>query len=387
MRPSPPLPISLAAAAVLLLSACASTDERVPDDSSEAPPDYQSTRDDSSSSGPSSNSESRAEGAEQNAQRRALRKGSSRGGGSGEPPRAVGPVAHVDGEPIAADAFNEEIQKVAETGKFPPSVLHKFKTRLIDRLVDQHLVDRMLRQTDIEVTKREIDEQLEQVRARFDRAARQGGNEQSLEQIAKRHGISDDDLRDSIRRSIAIEKFFVERGLDLPTESEAQNFYEKNEKKFTRPEQVRTRHILAQVSPDAAESKWNEAKSRIEKIRKKVVSDGAKFAEMARKKSDGPSAKNGGDIGFISRNQFDASYTKVAFKQKKGEVSPPVKTKYGWHLIKTVDKRESKTLPFEQIEERLTQQLKNRRIQKRLQKHLDELRSDADIEKHLDNIE
>lgn len=381
-----PTLLVLAAATAVAVGACASTDESVPERGSDDAPDYQSTRDDAANSSDSSSSPSTSRAAAPQTRQSATGESGS-GGGSAEPPKAVGPVAEVDGEAIPAEAFNEEIQKVAKTGKFPPSLLNKFKTRLIDRLVDQHLVDRAIEREEIEVSEKEVDGKLEKVRARFERAAKKKGKEQSLEQVASQYGISDSELRDSVRRSIAIEKLLVGEGMERPTDNEVEQYYEENKKKFTRPKQVRTRHILAKVKPDAAEAKWNDAKDRIKKIREKATADGTEFSDLAKETSDGPSAKNGGDIGYISRNQFDSSFTKVAFKLEKGEISEPVRTKYGWHIIKTLDKRKSKTLPFEEVEGQLEEQLKNKRIQKRLQKHLDDLRSGATIEKHPENVE
>lgn len=369
--------LALLVASVFVAGACASADESVSSDSSGETPDYQSTRDDAATQTDSTGSKAASGEAG----------GQAAGGQGGGAPKAVGPVAHVDGTPIPAEDFNEEIEKVSKTGRFPPQLLQKFKSRLIERLIDQHLVDRAIEQKEIEVSEKEVDDKLETVRARFDEAARAQGTEQSLEKVAQKYGISDGELRDSVRRSIAIEKMLVEQGLELPDDSEVREYYENNKDKFTRPEQVRARHILAKVNPDADDETWEEAKKRIQKIRETATSDETDFAKLAEKKSEGPSAKNGGDIGYISREQFAPEFTKVAFEQKKGEISEPVRTKYGWHIIKTVDKRESKTLPFEKVQDKLAEQLKNKRVQKRLQSYLDELRQDAEIEKHPDNVE
>ena len=190
-----------------------------------------------------------------------------------------------------------------------------------------------------------------------------------------------------MRRSIAIEKLLVENGLELPTDEDVRKFYDDNQKKFTRPPQVHAKHILARVKPNAEKAKWDEAKKRVQKLRKKIVDDGAKFSKLAKENSDGPSAKKGGDVGFIAKKQFDKDFTDAAFKLEKNQVSKPVKTKYGWHLIKVVDRRESKTVPFEKVKARLAKQLKNRKIQKRLKSYIAQLRKEAEIEKHPENVE
>ena len=310
------------------------------------------------------------------------------GGQAKGPPEATGPVAHVNGNPIAAAKFNDEMKKVAKTGKFPPQLLHRFKSRLIDRLVDQKLIDDAIANSSVKVADKEVDAKLDQVRAEFDEANKKsGGKATSLKAVAKKYGISDDELRESVKRSIAIEKLLVENGLELPTDKDVKKFYDDNPDKFTRPEQVHTRHILKKVSPKAGEEAVAKAKEKITELRKKATAKDADFAKLAEKHSDGPSAKKGGDIGFIGKEQFQPEYTKAAFALQKDQISEPVKTRYGWHLIKLVERRDSKTIPFEKVEGRLAKQMKNQKIQKELKTYVKELRSSAKVEKHPDNIE
>ena len=317
------------------------------------------------------------------------------GQGSSNPPKATGPVAHVDGDPIPAEAFNEEIAKISKTGKFPPALLHRFKGRLIERLIDQRLIDNAIDGSSVEVTDKEVDAKLDKVRQEFDAAKQQqagstktkGAQPQSLEQLAGQYGISSDELRDSIRRSIAIEKLLLDQGVELPTDEEIKKFYDDNPDKFSKPEQVHVRHILLKVKPGAGDKKWKSAKEKIDKIHEKAKDEETDFAKLAKEKSDGPSAKNGGDIGFIGKEQFDKNFTKVAFDLEKGEVSEPVKTRYGWHVIQLVERRDSEKVPFEKIKPKLAEQLKNQRIHKQLKSYIEKLREDSEIEKHPDNVE
>lgn len=365
-------------AAFLLIGACASSPD-IPEESSGEKPSYQSTKEGDDAPQKSEEKES-AESGEKTAESAAKSKST--------PPEATGPVAHVDGDPIPAEKFNDEMKKVAKTGKFPVALLHQFKNRLIDRLVDQKLIDNAIDEASVEVSDKEVDQKLDDVRSEFDEANKKsGGKVRSLDQVARKYGISDDELRESVKRSIAIEKLLVDKGMKLPTDEEVKKFYEDNKGKFTRPEQVHARHILKKVKPDADKATWKEAKEKIEEIRNEAVKKETDFKKLAEKKSDGPSAKNGGDIGFISKKQFDQNFTKAAFKLEKDEISEPVRTKYGWHIIQLVERRESKVVPYEKVKDRLAKQLKNRKVQKQLQSFLAELRKGAEVEKHPENIE
>jgi peptidyl-prolyl cis-trans isomerase C len=397
----------LAALGLAAGTACASSPD-IPEESSEKDPSYQSaeSEDNGGDSADGQNQNQRQQQARgqqpsgQTAQAQngqgAQQPGAQRGGQQpSEPPEATGPVATVDGDSISAEVFNDEIKKVAKTGKFPVPLLHKFKGRLIDRLIDQRLIDDAIEASSVEVSGEEVDDKLEQVRSQFDQAAKQqsgkqgrGQRPQSLEQVASQYGIGQDELRDSIRRSIAIEKLLVDKkDVEMPTDKEIRKFYDNNQKQFSRPEQVRVRHILVRVQPKAGDETWKKAEKKIGKIRKKATKDSTKFAKLARDKSDGPSAKKGGDVGFIGRKQFDKNFTDAAFDLEKSKISKPVKTKYGYHIIKLVDRREAETVPFEEVKDRLAKQLKNKRVHKQLQGYVKELRKDAEIEKHPKNVE
>lgn len=388
--------VAVAATLALTFSAACASSPDIPEESGEKN-SYQSANDDGD--GSSSSSQAEGQNGKQNAGQANAppaaqsKQGSSKKRPSG-PPKATGPVATVDGEPIPAKAFNDEISKISKTGKFPPALLHRFKGRLIDRLIDQRLIDNAIENSSVEVQEKEVDKKLEEVRSQFDKAKKQkqtstgkAGTAQSLEKLAQKYGISSDELRDSIRRSLAIEKLLLDKGVEKPTDKEVRTFYEENPDKFSKPEQVHVRHILVKVKPGSGDAKWKKAKKQIDKLHKKATNEGTDFAKLAEKKSDGPSAKKGGDIGFISKKQFDKSFTKVAFKLDKGQISEPVKTRYGWHIIKLVERRDPEQVDYEKIKPKLTKQLKNQRIHKKLKSYLKDLRKDAEIEKKPGNVE
>lgn len=129
------------------------------------------------------------------------------------------------------------------------------------------------------------------------------------------------------------------------TEKRVRAHYDAFVKKNPPKEEVRARHIL--VKDEA------KAKSLIDEIR-----SGKDFAKVARANSVGPSASRGGDLGYFSRGEMVKAFSDVAFKLKKGEVSKtPVKTQFGWHIIKVVDKRARKAPPYEKIKARMRREV------------------------------
>jgi peptidyl-prolyl cis-trans isomerase C len=129
------------------------------------------------------------------------------------------------------------------------------------------------------------------------------------------------------------------------SDKEVKDYYETHKSEFAANTQVRASHILVKTE-DEANKIYDELKH------------GADFAKLAREKSlDTGSAKNGGDLGFFSRNQMVPEFEKVAFTLKKGEISKPVKTQYGYHIIKVTDRKEGAALEFDKIKDLLAQKL------------------------------
>ncbi len=157
------------------------------------------------------------------------------------------------------------------------------------------------------------------------------------------------------------------------TDEEAKKFYDSNPAMFRQPERIRARHIL--VSGDEALAKvQNELKA------------GKSFDVVAKEYSKDPgSAANGGDLGEFPRGVMVPEFEKTAFALKNpGDVSEPVKTQFGWHIIKLEEKIPESTVPFEQVKERLTQELKDQKTQTVLQDKAKELESKYKVERLTD---
>lgn len=151
------------------------------------------------------------------------------------------------------------------------------------------------------------------------------------------------------KRRALREAYFENKIRAQITDAEARKFYEQQAAGAGKGgAQIRARHILVKTEEKAKE------------IYEMIAHDGD-FAELARKHSTGPSGKQGGDLGYFGQGQMVPAFSKAAFALKVGEVSPPVKTRFGWHLIKLEDRRESSFPPFEQLKPRIVEHLASRK--------------------------
>jgi peptidyl-prolyl cis-trans isomerase D len=129
------------------------------------------------------------------------------------------------------------------------------------------------------------------------------------------------------------------------SDDEIQAYYDDHPNEFQNPKTVEARHILIEVDQDAGPEKVAEAKNRIEDILQKAQ-EGQDFAELAKQYSEGPSKDKGGYLGTFKREAMVKPFADKAFSMKSGEISDPVRTSFGWHLIKVEKVNEADTTPL-----------------------------------------
>jgi len=143
-----------------------------------------------------------------------------------------------------------------------------------------------------------------------------------------------------------------------PTDDELKQFYDERSNLYVVPEERKTSQILLSVKPDATPEQIDVIKKKAEDIRKQLVA-GADFAKLAKQYSEDPgSSKLGGDIGFFGKGSLDPAYEKAMFALKVGEISEPVLSAFGYHIIKLDEIHEAKVKSFEQVKSELITEYK-----------------------------
>lgn len=181
-------------------------------------------------------------------------------------------------------------------------------------------------------------------------------------------------LEERMKKELAIQVWQkqVLDGIKI-TQKELKDYYNKNKEEFNQPESVHARHILVE-SEDAAKKIITELKSLSgEKLK-------AKFIELAKSKSTGPSGPKGGDLGYFTQGQMVPAFNDKVFSMKKGTVTlAPVKTQFGYHVIYLEDKKPAMMRKFDEVKMFIEQRLKMEKFKDVMKNKMDALQKKAVI--------
>ncbi len=151
---------------------------------------------------------------------------------------------------------------------------------------------------------------------------------------------------------------------------EVEAYYEKNKSAYSRPERVHARHILILAAQDADKATDDAAKAKIDEIAAQIKG-GKDFAETAKAFSQDGSAQDGGDLGWFERGRMVPEFEQAAFALKPGEVSDPVRSPFGWHLIKLEEKAAADIIPLAEVQDDIRHTLAVEKARARVQNVLD----------------
>lgn len=296
-----------------------------------------------------------------------------------EAPKPPDNVAVVNGVAITRNAFESEFkaatERMAATGQQLSGVQSMMmRKQIVESLINEELLVQECQKKDIQVTDDQVNTEIDGIKNRFP-------SEADFNTALEQRGMSTSDLRDKLKRRIAIQQLIeaeVPKEFDT-TDAERQTFYDEHPEMFTRPERVRASHILIQLKPDADETASKAAREKIEEVRKKLDA-GEDFAELAKAHSEGPSGPKGGDLGYFSKGRMVKPFEDAAFALKTGETSEVVQTDFGLHLIRVTDHQPEETVAFEDAKEDIGRMLVDQKRRGALETYINGLRGEAKIE-------
>jgi peptidyl-prolyl cis-trans isomerase C len=166
------------------------------------------------------------------------------------------------------------------------------------------------------------------------------------------------------RNKVLMEMMLQQTAKSALTDEAMHKVYDEASKQMAEEQEVHARHILVETE--------DEAKAISAELKK-----GVDFAQLAKQKSKDPGASEGGDLGYFTKDQMVPEFAEVAFKLNKGQISDPVKTQFGWHIIKVEDKRKRQVPEFDKVKDQIETFLA-RKAQSEL---MAKVRADAKIER------
>lgn len=289
------------------------------------------------------------------------------------------PLAVVDGSEIKIAEVEKAMSDIlAQQGATLDQVPAEMKPQLYRQVLDGVIVERLVTResSKVEVTDAAVTQEFERFKTRFP-------NEEEMKAQLAKAGQTPETIRVQIQRFLQQNQWIDGQiaGKADVTDAEAQDFYKANSEQFKTPEQVRASHILVKCAQDA---KDDEVKTKRESANKILdrVKKGEDFGTLAGEVSEDPSAKeNKGDLNFFPREgAMVEPFADAAFKLKKGEVSEaPVRSEFGFHIIKVTDRKDAGSMAFEDAKERLLVFLKEQKRKAETGKVLKGLRDNAKV--------
>jgi len=197
--------------------------------------------------------------------------------------------------------------------------------------------------------------------------------------LAKKEGIENDPeyqkSLEMIKAELAI-NIWMKKQLEnvVVSDSEAKEFYEKNSDKFVLEETLQARHILVDSEEEA-----QKIIDTLKSLQGKVLQE--KFIALAKEKSTGPSAPNGGDLGTFKKGQMVPAFSEAAWALEEGKITTkPIKTRFGYHVIYLEKKNPESKIPYSEVKPQIVATLKQQQFASKIQEMAQELKKKATID-------
>ncbi|MHA6259138.1 foldase protein PrsA [Sporosarcina sp. CAU 1771] len=258
-------------------------------------------------------------------------------------------VATVDGEKITKEELYNSL--VSSTGE-----------QALNTLIDQKLIA-------LEIKNQKIKASDDEIEAEMATQIEELGGEETFEALLTQNNVTKAMFKENIAEFLSVRQL-IEPRVEI-SEEEILAYFEENKEDFNQEEQVEASHILVEDIATA-----NEVKKKLDA--------GEDFAELAKEYStDESNAENGGELGFFNSTRMVEEFTEAAFSMNVGDISEPVKTTHGFHIIHVTDKKEAKEATFEDSKEEVKELLFEKGVQTEYTVLLAELKEKYKVTKTL----
>ncbi|NOY53935.1 MAG: hypothetical protein GXP58_10025 [Deltaproteobacteria bacterium] len=253
--------------------------------------------------------------------------------------------------------------------------MNDFKKTVLQKMIETELLNQ-------EGKKLKIDDLNSLVDAKIVSLKKSFPGEEGFKKALAKQKMTEADLRGKVEKSIRIKTLLdekIRKGITV-SDDEVKAFYEKNKDKMKEPESVRASHILIRVAKNAPKKEEAAARKKIDALLARVKK-GEDFNTLARENSEDPSAKmNGGDLGYFTHGQMVPEFDQAAFSLKVGQTSDVIRTFFGFHIIKCMDRKPGREIPLKEASKNIRKYLEEAAFRTKLSKYLDSLQQAATIQ-------
>jgi len=291
----------------------------------------------------------------------------------------VGPAITINGVEIPRRTVQAQTDHLVNQrglgsgGITQPTAYQKIQEEVVEQIVVQELLWQEAQRREFVVSDEEVEATMAQIKSGFD-------SDMAFEFKIKEGGYTEKTFRENIRQQKSVQRMISEGiASDIEvSDAEVKAFYDENLEQMAIPERVHARHILVKFDKADPASRA-AAEDKLAGIMEKLEA-GESFAVLAIENSEGPTGAQGGDLGYFGRGQMVKEFDEAAFALAPGEVSGPVETQFGLHLIKVEAHDQAGTAALADVEPQIREYLAQQALYKSVEQLVEDLRADGDIQ-------
>lgn len=274
-------------------------------------------------------------------------------------------VATVDGDPITAFELDTFIR--ASTGGIDPAmVTDSDRRKALDILITDALIRRESARLGLSASESEVDAYVNQIKQQ------NRLSDEDLEAALRQQGLTLESYRAQIKKEILKNQLIsrqIRQRVNISPE-EVQRYYDAHPEEFSQPAAIKVRHIFIALPASAGPLELDRAMNKVKQVQERLQA-GEDYEDVARDLSEGPEADEGGLIGELRKGQMLPQLEEVAFQLKTGEVSEPVRSPAGIHILRVDEREEESRVDVKDVQDQIKERLYAEAIEARFQRWIE----------------